>query len=335
MKTEDAIKKINEVHSNKYVLPVGWTYKNAREDICLYCPKHGEFHKDFYRLVNMKQGCPVCSRGSVYKSSGYWNNYENCMEEAMKYHNKYQLQRGCNSCYQGMVRNGWLDIISQLVFDNKVKYMQYDEKVNCVYVYEFTELKTFYVGRTNGLKRRDRQHRNGYGHKNGSREYDAVFKFASENMIEIPSPIILEEGLSAEDSQIKEDEWKNRYIELGWHCLNKAATGKGRGSLGATLKWTYDKCKEESKKYKSKYEMKKKCQSAYSSAVKNKWIDEFFNNLKKDDNYWDVKENVLEAARNSYNARDMIKRFGGAYNSARKNGWTKLLEYGKKKEDDR
>ena len=110
MNTKEALDKIKQVHGDKYKISDSWEYKNAKSDITLYCPKHGEFHKDFYRLVNMKQGCPVCSRGGiVYRKQGYWNVKEHCLEEAKKYRNKFELQRKCDGCYQGAVKNGWLE----------------------------------------------------------------------------------------------------------------------------------------------------------------------------------------------------------------------------------
>ena len=81
MNTKEALEKIKEVHGDKYKVEDGWEYKNAKSNITLYCPEHGEFHKDFYRLVNMKQGCPTCSHGGVvYRPLSFWNNKENCIE---------------------------------------------------------------------------------------------------------------------------------------------------------------------------------------------------------------------------------------------------------------
>lgn len=331
MDTEEALEKIRAVHGDKYGLPEGWEYVNAKEDIILTCKEHGEFHKDFYRLVNLKQGCPYCSYGQVVKPFGYWNSYDNCLEEAKKYRNKFQLQKKSFGCYQSMKRNGWLDDISKQVFDDSILYMDYEEKINLIYVYEFQEFNVFYVGRTNNIKRRDKQHRNGYNHTNGSKTFDNVYKFANANWIDVPVPKILEEGLNALESQEREDYWKNKYIENGWTALNKAKTGVGKSSLGATMKWTYDACKEEAKKYSCKHEMKQKCVGAYNACVKNKWINDFFVDKKKADNYWNNLDNVLEAAKQCRGAKDMLKRIGGAYNAAIKNGWVKLLKYGESK----
>ena len=330
MDTKEALEKIKEVHGDKYTVEDGWEYVRAIEDIRLFCPIHGEFHKDFYRLVNLKQGCPDCVHNGVhYKPQGYWNDKINCLEEASKYKNKWELQKNNIGCYQSLRRTGWLEEVAEMLYDDSIHYMGYDEKRNYVYVYEFKDFNTFYVGRTNNIKRRDRQHRNGYNHSNGIKTFDNLYKFAEGNGIELPQPKILEEWLTANESQEKEDYWKNKYISDGWNTLNKGTTGVGKGSLGATIKWTYEACKEEAKKYNGKYDMKLGNQSAYKTSVKNGWIDEFFENKKEVDGYWDNFENVLEAARNSKNSKDMIKKFGGAYNSARKHKWTKLLEYGK------
>lgn len=94
-------------------------------------------------------------------------------------------------------------------------------------------------------------------------------------------------------------------------------------------RWTYERCKEEAKKYTHKTDMKEKNQSAYNVCVRYGWINEFFVDRKRDDRYWGILENVLNAAKQCTGARDMVRKFGGAYNSAVKHGWTKLLKYKK------
>ena len=264
---------------------------------------------------------------STSKPYGYWNNKEHCLEEAKKYKNKFELQRECNGCYNGAVRNGWLDEIASL-YDNSIQYMDYDEPINCIYVYEYSDLNSFYVGRTNNIKRRNKQHCNGYWHRDGSRTYDIVYKFAKDNNVDIPEPIILEDKLTAEQSQDREDYWKNFYIEKGMRCLNKGVTGIGKGSLGATIRWNYEACKEETSKYSSRQELRKYNQSVYNSCLKNGWLEDFFDSwAKKKDKYWDNIDNVLNAAKECTGAKDMVRRYGGAYNSARRHGWVDQLKY--------
>lgn len=42
------------------------------------------------------------------KPMNYWNNKENCLEEAKKYRTAYELQRSNCGCYAGLRRNGWV-----------------------------------------------------------------------------------------------------------------------------------------------------------------------------------------------------------------------------------
>lgn len=42
------------------------------------------------------------------KPMNFWNNKENCFEEAKKYKTIYELERNCYGCYKGLKRNNWL-----------------------------------------------------------------------------------------------------------------------------------------------------------------------------------------------------------------------------------
>lgn len=62
--------------------------------------------------------------------------------------------------------------------------------------------------------------------------------------------------------------------------------------------WTYDTCKEESKKYSSIKDFKNTSKRAYSISAKNGWIEEFvwLKNSKKPRGYW-TKERSLEESK--------------------------------------
>lgn len=53
------------------------------------------------------------------KPYGYWNNIDNCIQEAKKYTTVYELQRNCYGCYCGLKRNGWLQEAFPNSFKNK------------------------------------------------------------------------------------------------------------------------------------------------------------------------------------------------------------------------
>ena len=43
------------------------------------------------------------------KRRGYWNNYENCYNEALKYNTRHEFKSGCNRAYIISIKNGWLN----------------------------------------------------------------------------------------------------------------------------------------------------------------------------------------------------------------------------------
>lgn len=43
-----------------------------------------------------------------------------------------------------------------------------------------------------------------------------------------------------------------------------------------TKKWTYEACKIEASKYKTKKEFRKMCACAHEASYRNGWLDEFY-----------------------------------------------------------
>ena len=93
----------------------------------------GEFQKGSASAYNkaLRNGCIkgydwMTSRQR--KPNGYWNNFDNCYEEAKKYKNRKGFQKGCVSGYNYALYNGWLDDYTW--FDEKQKY-NYWNKETC------------------------------------------------------------------------------------------------------------------------------------------------------------------------------------------------------------
>lgn len=63
------------------------------------------------------------------KPAGYWDNYENCYEEAKKYKNRRSFQRGSMSAYMKAWKHGWLD--DYVWFDERQKH-NYWSKETCL-----------------------------------------------------------------------------------------------------------------------------------------------------------------------------------------------------------
>jgi len=322
---EEAIGRFKEIFPNYDYSKV--EYKNIKNPVFIICNEigHSKF-KQVPELLLKGRGCPKCAGRENIKSYGYWNNLDNCIEEAKKYRNKFEFNKKSYGAYMAVQRNGWMEKID-ILFDKTILYKNYNEKIHSIYIYKFEKEKTCYIGRTNSLKRRHRQHKNGTKHKSGMMTYDVVYLFCENNKIQFPEPIILEEKLDAKESQIQEKYWVDYFKEKGWNLLNKANTGENIGSLGATIKWDYEACKEESKKYNSKHEMKLNNQSAYNSSLRNGWIDKFFIQVKKPQGYWQDINNCKEEAKKYKNIKQFAVNCGGAYNICRKNDWVKLLEF--------
>ena len=87
-------------------------------------------------------------------------------------------------------------------------------------------------------------------------------------------------------------------------------------------KWTYEKCLEESKKYKSRSEFYKNNNTAYNASTRNKWINDFVW-LKRPvvhNKKW-TYETCYEEAKKYSTRSEFEKGCGSAYAAARKNKW--------------
>lgn len=83
----------------------------------------------------------------------------------------------------------------------------------------------------------------------------------------------------------------------------------------------YDRCYEEAKKYSNRKGFQKGCQSAYNSALKNGWLDDYtWFDEKQKHNYWN-KETCFEEAMKYRSRSEFGKHAVRAYGLALENGW--------------
>ncbi len=85
----------------------------------------------------------------------------------------------------------------------------------------------------------------------------------------------------------------------------------------------YENCYEEAKKYKTRSAFQKKCQGAYSKALKNGWLDDYvwFEERPKN-NYWN-RETCLEEAKKYKRVTEFARNAVRAYELSRSKGWIK------------
>ena len=90
-----------------------WDRETCYQEAIKYKTR-GEFQKGSVGAYNraLKEGWIdeyTWLKSRQTKPAGYWNNYEHCYEEAKKYKNRREFQRGCVSGYFYAHRNGWLE----------------------------------------------------------------------------------------------------------------------------------------------------------------------------------------------------------------------------------
>ena len=247
------------------------------------------------------------------KDLGFWTK-EQCFEEAKGYKTKTEFMEGSPTAYSKSLKNGWN--IEYTWFAND-QLNVYKGKVDSVYSYFFEEQNAVYVGRTLMRRQKDRDREHLY-----KTDRDAVAKFAKDNNCSVPSMIIIEDNLTLEEGQVREEFWIEEYKRQGYTVLNKAATGKGTGSLGMIGhgKWNRRSCYQEALKYKCSSEFENAKGSAYAVALYNGWLKDYTWFEARWVAKWDEKTCYEEAKK--YKKRgDFQKGSPTAYKKARIKGW--------------
>lgn len=170
---------------------------------------------------------------NTIKPRGYWN-YDTCKDAALKYKTKSEFQKGDRRGYNLAREKGWLKEYTWLK-DARLEILK--GKIDSVYAYFFEEYNAVYVGRTlmRLQKDRDWSHRHAiYIDGKFKKHYvksDAVYNFSTSNGCEIPEMKILEENLTIEEGQEREQYWIEHFKKQGKKVLNKAPAGS-IGTLG-------------------------------------------------------------------------------------------------------
>ena len=244
----------------------------------------------------------------VKRPDGYWSK-ENIFAEAKKYKTKSEFRKGCGSAYTLAWKKGLMKEMNWFI-DGRIKL--FTDKIDCVYKYYFKETNSIYIGRTISKNKRDNQHR---GHKE-----DTLYRYAKANGLEVPAMEIIEDNLTIEEGQKREDYWIKYYKEMGYNMVNSAKAG----SLGAiaTGKWNKDSVFEESKKYTTRNEFRKYSNGAYTLAWKKGWLDEmsWFKEIRKPNGFW-TKERIYEEAKKYARRTQFARSCVKGYKVARQNSW--------------
>lgn len=149
-----------------------------------------------------------------------------------------------------------------------------NKKTYVIYAYEDIVNKFVYIGLTNDIERRIKEHRK-KNYKNNIRKYDIVRQYFEDCCFELPEPKILQSGINGFEAQELEDKFKMKYIEDGWNIINTGKTGKGVSSLGnlAFKPLTREECAEVVKQYNGRKELETKSWRVWATIKRNGWED--------------------------------------------------------------
>lgn len=274
------IKKSSEKHCKKYEYSKV-EYINSRTKVCIICPEHGEFWQAPY-LHLRGHGCPKCAHeehSNRMKGSGLKYTKEVCFKISKQCSSRYEFQKLNQRAYQVSRINGWLDEMTHFEIPKRYKPIECI-KNNIVYVYEFPN-NVVYIGRTNNLKKRHKEHKRIHKHSNGKISISQVLKYSQNNLLSILEPRILKDNLTLSESRICEDDMCKKYQQDGYRLLNIAKTGANSGSIGAALLYDdYNEILEKAKTCKSRSDFKKKFGGMYNASRRMKVFEKIAEECK-------------------------------------------------------
>ena len=201
---------------------------------------------------------------------------EECTKKVSEYDFLSDFMKENASMYSVILQNGWKRILKDLKRAGS-KYKR------CIYAYEFFvgDEKYAYIGLTFNLDARD------IGHKTDKNS--AVYRFAKENNISIPSPIRLTEYVDKQEASKLEGEYLKIYKERNWNILNRAKTGN-LGGKKTMVTYTKEYCISLAKKYDLVTRFGEENSRAYFLVRKNGWEKEAFAHMKTYDH---KKDNTI------------------------------------------
>lgn len=242
-------------------LPTGyWTKEQCKEEALKY-NKRSEFGKNskaYTYVVKNKWFNEICPHlKSNYRGKNFWTK-ERCQEEALKYNTRFEFEKGCISACLIARKNKWIDEICEhmSIIGNREN--------RCIYAAEFED-KHVYVGLTYNTKNRFADHLKDIN--------SGIYKHIQKTGL-IPMFKQLTDYIDVKEASKLEGEIAKDYSLNNWSLINKAKCG----AVGGGMKWTKEKCIEESKYCRTRSEFKNKNRSAYNSALSHKWLNEIFEN---------------------------------------------------------
>ena len=275
-------------------------------NVCLEIMKTELTKSSFVRKHNRYYQA-IKENGLEYKLNEYFDvkpnidwTKEKCFEVGLKCKSRSEFRELYETAYSKAYLNGWVDEISKNYPIVGGKYKR------CVYVFEFFNSNTCYVGLTGNLENRK------YNHINR--------KCPVGNYILNVDPKYIVKQLTSyvdvKEAQRIECEYIEKYKNEGWHLIN---TAKGGGIGGNNQIYTKEYCYGLAVLYFNRSEFRKLHLGAYTASLKNKWLDEICSHMEKIIviSYDDCKN----CASSCLTLGEFKKKFPSEYSKSIRNNW--------------
>ena len=337
-----------------------WTYETCKEESKKYASR-GDFDRGCRGAysVAFKNGWIDDFVWLIRKKNpdGYWS-YDTCKEEAKKYTSRGDFAKNSRVAYRVARKNGWLEEYDwfKVLWKRKWNYdscLEESKKFKSRAEFIKGNASAYNVARINKwiddydwlepFKRKPKWN------INTCREEAKKYKYRSE----FKEGCVIAYNIARKNGWIEDYDWlEPSKTEKKWNyntCMEEAKKYKTRtefykGCHGAynvakingwieeydwfvqkqkpSGYWTYETCKEESKKYKSISEFQKTSSRAYELARRNGWLKEYewLEQKQKSKGYWNY-ETCIEEAKKYKTISEFRKNNGSAYQLANNNGW--------------
>ena len=285
-----------------------------KEHNCITVTDLRKVNEYAYKHARDNNWLPELGLAENKHEDGYWTP-ERVWDVAKQYSNKEDFRKNEPVARTWASKYGLLDKMSWM------RCPTYDERRENrdseVYAFIDEVNKVAYVGLSIDTNQRKRAHK--------SDKKSAVKKYFGKN---VPEPKVLMTKLTIDESTYWEDYYKKKYSKEGYTLLNVAATGLGTGSIGGISKWSSKEVVfEESRKYHSRAEFRKKAGGAYNHAESNGWLDEMsWLQTPPRPIKW-TKEKVFEESHKYHYMGEFCNGSTRAYNVAKENGWLEEMNW--------
>ena len=197
---------------------------------------------------------------------GYWN-YEHCYQEAQKYNTRMEFKKGCSSAYDVAKKNKWLDKYTWFQKPQRIsiwtKEKCYKEARKYRYSTEFRKK----CGKAWAKAYKEDWLNDYTWFEDGNKIYaDKKRIWTKETCYELALKCKTRSDFKNHNQCAYDTARKNGWLDdYTWFV----------SGFGTCTKWTYEKCREESKKYESRKEFCEKCVGAYTRSLDRGWLDDF------------------------------------------------------------